>query len=232
MQPSQVRLAILIALLFILLSGSRTVADLIIEYQWWNEVEQIQTWYSMLLYQVLPATIASLVAWLALVWAHGRGVQMAGAREAAAPLYSRIVALALFIAAVVFIGLSVDSHTVMAYAGSRGVTMPADAWADSVFGHDLSFYLFDLPFYNQLLRFVFGTAIFSSSSSGRQGAAGSFLSGCGSFAPPGERWKSSTPAPIRFSSPAPPARTSPVFSGPLGFLRLPHSFSWGATPCS
>ena len=161
MQPSQVRLAILIALLFILLSGSRTVADLIIEYQWWNEVEQIQTWYSMLLYQVLPATIASLVAWLALVWAHGRGVQMAGAREAAAPLYSRIVALALFIAAVVFIGLSVDSHTVMAYAGSRGVTMPADAWADSVFGHDLSFYLFDLPFYNQLLRFVFGTAIFS-----------------------------------------------------------------------
>ena len=40
------------------------------------------------------------------------------------------------------------------FFGSRGLTVPADAWKDQVFSRGLPFYLFDLPFYAQVLGFV------------------------------------------------------------------------------
>ena len=49
----------------------------------------------------------------------------------------------------------------MAFVGGTGVTVPADAWQDPVFSKDLSFYLFDLPFYGVLLRFLFTTTLFA-----------------------------------------------------------------------
>src|SRR5271167_5285272 len=49
--------------------------------------------------------------------------------------------------------------TVMRFFRSRGLTAPPDAWQDRVFSHALPFYLFDLPFYSDLLGFVFVLAI-------------------------------------------------------------------------
>ena len=46
-----------------------------------------------------------------------------------------------------------------AFVGSRGLAPAADAWKDPVFSRPLPFYLFDLPFYSQLLGFVFALAI-------------------------------------------------------------------------
>jgi hypothetical protein len=39
------------------------------------------------------------------------------------------------------------------------IAAPADAWKDQVFSRGLPFYLFDLPFYAQVLGFVFVLAI-------------------------------------------------------------------------
>src|SRR5262249_53357207 len=39
--------------------------------------------------------------------------------------------------------------------------LPADAWRDQVFSRTLPFYLFDLPFYSELLTFLFLLAILS-----------------------------------------------------------------------
>jgi hypothetical protein len=50
----------------------------------------------------------------------------------------------------------------MRYFGSRGLSAAPDAWRDPVFSHALPFYLFDLPFYSDLLGFVFGLAILSA----------------------------------------------------------------------
>ena len=161
MNPSQIRNFILVAIAVILIAGSRTVANLVIEYQWWQEMQQLSTWYTMLLYEVLPAAIASVLAWLALLWAHSRGAAFAAVPEAKAKLYTRIVALALLVVAVMFIGSAVDHQKVMAYAGSLGVTPAGGSWTDPVFDKDLSFYLFKLPFYLQLMRFLFFVAIFS-----------------------------------------------------------------------
>ena len=162
MQPSQIRIIIIAAAVLVLLASSRTISDLVIEYQWWQEMGQLPTWYSMLMYQILPATLASIVAWLALLWAHRGGVQFAASPAAHSKIYSRIVLVALLVVAVVFIGTSVNEQKVMAYIGSFGVDTPPDPWTDPVFEEELSFYLFKLPFYGQLLRYVFVLAVFST----------------------------------------------------------------------
>ena len=161
MNPSQIRNLILVAIAVILIAGSRTIANLVIEYQWWQEMQQLSTWYTMLLYEVLPTAIASVLAWLVLLWAHARGAAFAAVPEANAKLYTRIVALALLVVAVMFIGSAVDHQKVMAYAGSLGLSPAGGSWTDPVFDKDLSFYLFKLPFYLQLMRFLFFVAIFS-----------------------------------------------------------------------
>ena len=65
----------------------------------------------------------------------------------------------LAVVAFVFASSSIDYWTVMRYFGSRGIAQPADAWKDQVFSRGLPFYLFDLPFYTEVLSFVFVLAI-------------------------------------------------------------------------
>jgi len=47
----------------------------------------------------------------------------------------------------------------MSFFGSRGITLAPDAWRDQVFSRTLPFYLFDLPFYSDVLGFLFVLAI-------------------------------------------------------------------------
>src|SRR5262249_35007751 len=54
---------------------------------------------------------------------------------------------------------SVDGQTVMLFIGSRKIASAIGAWTDPVFGRPLRFYLFILPFYVQMLGFVFALAI-------------------------------------------------------------------------
>jgi len=161
MEPRQVRNIVLVALAFILIAGSRTIADYVIEYQWWAEVGQVDTWLKMLIYQIAPAIAASLVAWVAAVWAHSRAMQFVGVPSGAYTVYSRGVTALLFFISIVFVGSAIDSEKVMAFVGGTGVAVAADAWQDPVFSKDLSFYLFDLPFYGVLLRFLLTTTLLS-----------------------------------------------------------------------
>ena len=45
--------------MLILLLGSRTGAEFAIEYHWWSELGQLQTWLTMLFYRFMPAVAAS-----------------------------------------------------------------------------------------------------------------------------------------------------------------------------
>jgi len=56
MRGSQIRNLILLALLLalILLVLTSTIANFVIEYNWWKEVAQVGTWISMLWYQHCP----------------------------------------------------------------------------------------------------------------------------------------------------------------------------------
>src|SRR5262249_52473340 len=64
--------------------------------------------------------------------------------------YAWIANLALLILAYLIAAATIDSWTVMRYAGSRGLPAATAAWHDAAFGKPLSFYLFDLPFYNMI----------------------------------------------------------------------------------
>lgn len=161
MGTAQIRNLVLIGIALALLLSSRTLANFTIEYQWWQEVGQIDTWLRMLLYQVLPAAVTSIIAWAVLLWAHRRGAHFSGADTRVFPWYGRLVPVVLLLFAVLFLGTSIDAETVMAYVGSAGIEAGAGGWVDPVFSRPLNFYLFGLPFYSLLLRFVFLLAFFS-----------------------------------------------------------------------
>ena len=160
MRPSQLRnLAVLVfSVLFIgWLIG--TAADFAIEYNWWKEVGQVDTWIGMLWYSIAPAAAGAVVAFIALWIAHASGLRFAGILKREYPIYSRFIPFGLALLAIVFAMSSIDYWTVMRFFGSRAISVPANAWKDEVFSRGLPFYLFELPFYSQVLGFVFFLAV-------------------------------------------------------------------------
>lgn len=143
---------ITVAVLIVLaLLSARWVAGLAIEYQWWKEMQQVETWLQMLSYSLIPTAAAALIAFVALWVAHARGMKHAGTGLREHAVYARLSTLGILLVAWLVASASVDAWTIVRWAGSRGA--PA-AWTDPVFGNPLSYYFFDVPFYRVLLRFV------------------------------------------------------------------------------
>jgi uncharacterized membrane protein (UPF0182 family) len=160
MRPSQIHNAIVLAVSVALILWAITMAaNFIIDYNWWKEVGQVSTWISMLWYSIAPFAAGALVAFTALWMAHARGLRFAGIRQRDFRLYSWLIPVGLAIVALLFASASVEYWTVMRFFGSRGLTLPPDAWKDQVFSRPLPFYLFDLPFYSEVIGFVFVLAI-------------------------------------------------------------------------
>ena len=135
MRPSRIRNLILLPVLLalILLALTSTIANFIIEYNWWKEVGQVETWISMLWYSIAPSVPGALVAFIALWVAHARGLHFAGVRRRDFHLYSRLVPVGLAVVALLFASASIDYWTIMRFFGSRGVTLPPATWTDPVF---------------------------------------------------------------------------------------------------
>ncbi len=153
---------VLIGAAILALIGARSIAGYIIDYNWWREMGQVPTWLSLLLYSIAPAAIAMAIVFVALFVAHALGMKFGGASLRHYPLYAKLSAVVLLLLAI-FIGSSlVDTWTVVRYFGGRHLPGEATAWTDPVFGHPLKFYLFDLPFYGVLRRFLLALAIASA----------------------------------------------------------------------
>ena len=161
MRRSQITKVILIVILLALLASLVKIADFVIEYNWWREVGQVDTWVRMLAYQYAPAAIGAVVAFAVLGAAHARGLQFVGLRLRDYRLYSRLVPVGLALVAILS-AASIDYWAVMRFIGARQISAAADAWKDPVFSHPLPFYLFDLPFYSELLDFAFVLWILSA----------------------------------------------------------------------
>lgn len=152
--------AVLLVLLLLVLFSASWVANTVIEYQWWQEMGQVETWLQMLTYGFLPAALGVLPAFAALWIAHARGMKHAGTGLRENPTYARLATGALFLISILISAASLDSGTVIRWAGSRGLA--ASAWRDPVFGHPLAFYFFQLPFYRVLLGYVLGVSFFTA----------------------------------------------------------------------
>src|SRR5215468_5601002 len=137
----------IVALLLLALFGARSISSYLIEVEWWKELGQLNTWLSMLYYSIAPVAAATLLAFAVLWLAHARALKFAGTRLGDHPVYARVSTLALLLLAYLIAASSVDTWTVVRFAGSRGLPAAATTWHDAVFQKPLSFYLFDLPFY-------------------------------------------------------------------------------------
>ncbi|MBL8175076.1 MAG: UPF0182 family protein [Bryobacterales bacterium] len=144
--------AILLIVFFFGLSLVRKAAGWILEYEWWKEMRQFETLVSMILYGVLPSMAAVLLAFVVLWLAHARAMKAAGFGLSRFPGYAKISTAALLVISYIAGSAAVDSWTAVLYMGGKQVA--AGAWKDPVFGQSLSFYFFELPFYEMLLRVV------------------------------------------------------------------------------
>src|SRR5690349_4262577 len=145
-----VGLVTVIILVLALLAGARTIASYVIEYAWWKELGQISTWLSMLTYSIAPLVLATILAFAILWITHARALKFAGTGLREHPLYAKISTLALLFLGYLVSAGSIDTWTVVRWAGSSGLPPAAAAWHDPVFAKPLAFYLFDLPFYSIL----------------------------------------------------------------------------------
>ncbi len=156
----------LIILLLVLLFCSRYIASTLIDYSWWSEMGQVDTWVNLLLYGTGPIVLAFLV-FLAAFWiAFKVGIRHS---HNEGPIFGvfkrtfvfRIALVAFAVLAIVVANATVDSWTVVRYFGGLRLPTPAAEFVDPIFGKPLHFYFFGLPFYNLLLRVVLVGAVLS-----------------------------------------------------------------------
>ncbi len=149
----------LVVAAILLLILARQVASYSIELEWWHELGQVDTWLSMLTYSIAPLTAATLLAFVILWVAHARALRFAGASLREHGLYAKTSALGLMVVSYLIAAASIDNWTVVRFAGSRGLEGAAAGAPDAIFGKPLSFYLFDLPFYDLLRGYVLAVVI-------------------------------------------------------------------------
>jgi hypothetical protein len=153
-------ISLIVALLVVLL-GARSMASYAIEIAWWKELRQFHTWMSMLYYSVAPVTLATLIAFAVLWMTHARALKFADTKLRDHKLYARLSALGLLLLSYLIAASATDTWTVVRFAGSRNLSAAENAWHDSVFARPLSFYLFDLPFYDMVRSYVLALVIIS-----------------------------------------------------------------------
>jgi uncharacterized membrane protein (UPF0182 family) len=150
----------IVVIVLLLLLGARSFASYAIEVKWWEELGQFNTWVKMLYYGLAPLAVATIVAFAALWLTHARALKFSGTRLGEHPVYARISTLVLLFLSYLIAASSIDTWTVVRFAGSRGLATTATGWHDAVFQQPLSFYLFDLPFYLLLRGYVLAVVIF------------------------------------------------------------------------
>jgi hypothetical protein len=151
-------LLFIVILLFLLLIGSRFIASTLIDYDWWSEMHQVETWVSLLLYGTGPLLLAIVLFFVTFWAAFQLGMRNAPEGRVFGVLKrSFVTRIALVVLAIFSIGVAnatVDSWTVVRYFGGLRLPSSPGEFVDPIFGKPLHFFFFELPFFNMLLRVV------------------------------------------------------------------------------
>jgi uncharacterized membrane protein (UPF0182 family) len=150
----------LIVVAVLLLVFARGIAGFVIEWAWWKQLGQLDTYLAMLSYGSLPVLAAGALAFLVLWTIHARALKFAGTGLARHRGYGFLSSLVLLVVAMILAGATIDSWTVVRFAGNWGVAS-SGGWIDPVFGKPLSFYLFDLPFLLCLRNYLMALLVIS-----------------------------------------------------------------------
>src|SRR6185437_16714189 len=84
-----------LVVVFIAVFGVGWAASKLIDYSWWKEMGQVNTWLDLYAWSTMPWAVGAIVAWIVLLITHARAVRFAGGRTSDYPLYSRLASLAL-----------------------------------------------------------------------------------------------------------------------------------------
>src|SRR5579872_4029732 len=101
--------ATLVITLLVLLFGAGSIAGFVIEYQWWKEMGQVETWFDMLGYGLAPEAAATLLAFLVLWIAHARGMKFAMASLRDNPTYATLSTAGLLLLRFFFAAAAFDN---------------------------------------------------------------------------------------------------------------------------
>lgn len=151
---------LIIAVLFGFIVSARGIAGFLLEWAWWTELEQLDTYVSMLAYGTLPVVGAALLAFAILWMVHARALKYAGTGLRRHRAYGLISTLVLLVLATLLASATIDSWTVVRYFGSQQIEQ-AGEWMDPVYQQPLSFYLFSLPFLLGLRNYLFALLVLS-----------------------------------------------------------------------
>ena len=151
--------------LLVLLIGGRYIASTLIDYAWWQELGQLDTWVNLLLYGTVPVILAAIVLFAAFSIAFRLGVHNAPGGFALPFLREatvfKIALLVLAVVAVIVANATVDNWTVVRFFGGLKLPPSQTSFVDPLFGNRLGFYFFGLPFYNLLLHVILTGAVLS-----------------------------------------------------------------------
>ncbi len=149
-------------LLVVLLFGSRYIASFFIDYGWWSELGQMDTWLNQMLYGIVPVILAAVLCFACFWTAYKLGQkQQISFGSKYRTLYNRIAFGVLALVAWLVASATVDNWTVVRFFGSLRLPANQAGYIDPIFGKPLPFYFFDLPFYSLLLHVVLVAAIVS-----------------------------------------------------------------------
>ncbi len=143
-------------LILILLALSRSIAALAIDYEWWKEIGQVETWLNLAIYGTAPVMTAAVAAGILLWVAMARGLKSAGEGFGSMPRLIRLATVGALIAGFFIASSTIENWDVVRFIAGRsgGGVEAASVWRDPIFGRPLGFYLFELPFYRSILSFV------------------------------------------------------------------------------
>lgn len=149
-----------IAGLIILLFSARGIAGFIIEWAWWKQLGQTDTFIAMLSYGSLPVIGAAVLAFVVLWTVHARALKYAGTGLRRHRAYGLISTLLLLLISGLLAAATIDSWTIVRFAGNLQSPTSGE-WLDPVYSKPLSFYLFDLPFVLAIRNYVMALLVVS-----------------------------------------------------------------------
>ncbi len=148
---------------FVLLAGSRYLAGVWIDYQWWQEMHQLDTWFNQILYGTVPVLLVfaalCILFWTALRVGLRRSMEtpVIGIIKRGTVVKIAIAVLALI--AFVVANATVDNWTVVRFLGGLRSAPPANEYIDPIFHMPAHFYFFTLPFAHMLLTLLVSATI-------------------------------------------------------------------------
>lgn len=149
----------ILTVLLVVLALSRSIATLAIDYAWWKEMGQVQTWLNLAVYGTAPVLTAGVVAGLGLWGALARGLKASGEGLGSLPRFTRLATVGAFLLGLLIASTTIENGDAVRFIAGRGGLTDDGDWRDPLFGHSLAFYLFDLPFYRALLHFAMFTLV-------------------------------------------------------------------------